>query len=167
MYIKLKQTGDTIVEVLIAIAVISVVLSGAYTVANKSSVKIRDAQERGEAQKFASEIVERLSNNAKNNSAAYTAPVASRYFCIVTTNNTPYLANHRIDMPAVLPAVDATTGYNLACNKQNNPVGYNSIIERSINLLNPTDFTIFNVYVRWPAPGGGFNEVKFVYRISQ
>lgn len=160
MYLKLKQTGDTIVEVLIAIAVVSAVLSGAYTIANKSSIQIRDAQERGEAQKFASEIVERLSSNAKNSPNIYTT--GTQRFCIVTSNNGTYSANDRIDISSPLPAVNApSTDYRSECNKQNNPVGYFSVIERDT-----VQNTKFNVYVRWAALGGGFNEVKFVYEVS-
>lgn len=57
----LKQTGDTIVEVLIAVVVVSVVLVGAYTISNASLRQIRISQERGEAQKIAAGQLERLS----------------------------------------------------------------------------------------------------------
>lgn len=160
MLVRFKQTGDTIIEVLIAIAIVGVVLAGAYTVANKSSIQIRDAQERGEAQKFAAEIVERLRNNAKNNPTAYTT--GSQRFCIVTTNNGGFNANDRIVILTALPVINApASAYQSACNKQNSPIGYNSIIER--NLSNPT---IFTVYVRWAALGGGFNEVRYEYGIE-
>ncbi len=56
----LKQTGDTIVEVLIAVVVVSVVLVGAYTISNASLRQIRISQERGEAQKIAAGHLERL-----------------------------------------------------------------------------------------------------------
>ncbi|MEI6480790.1 MAG: prepilin-type N-terminal cleavage/methylation domain-containing protein [Candidatus Saccharibacteria bacterium] len=49
----LNQAGDTIVEVLIAVVVVSVVLVGAYTISNASLRQIRMSQERTEAQKIA------------------------------------------------------------------------------------------------------------------
>lgn len=52
--------GDTIVEVLIAMAVVSLVLSGAYASSNRSAQATRTAQERGEATKFAESQVEQV-----------------------------------------------------------------------------------------------------------
>ncbi|HYF97318.1 MAG TPA: hypothetical protein VD947_04775 [Patescibacteria group bacterium] len=54
------RRGDTIVEVLIAVAVMSLVLAISYSLANKNSQFVRTAQERGEAQKYAEEQLERL-----------------------------------------------------------------------------------------------------------
>ena len=58
--IKLNTRGDTIVEVLIATAVVSIVLTGALTVSNSSLKQIRAAQERSEAQAYVQSIVESL-----------------------------------------------------------------------------------------------------------
>jgi len=60
MSLKLKQRGDTIVEVLIATAVVSLVLTGAMAVSNSSLKQIRAAQERSEAQAYAQSTVELL-----------------------------------------------------------------------------------------------------------
>lgn len=60
MSLKLKQRGDTIVEVLIATAVVSLVLTGAMAVSNNSLKQIRGAQERSEAQAYAQSTVELL-----------------------------------------------------------------------------------------------------------
>ena len=40
-----KQSGDTLVEVMIAVAIISSVLSGAFLVSQKSARAVRDSQE--------------------------------------------------------------------------------------------------------------------------
>lgn len=53
-----NSRGDTIVEVLIAIAIISLVLAGAYVSANRSAKATRTAQEHGEALKAAESQVE-------------------------------------------------------------------------------------------------------------
>ena len=60
MGLKLKQRGDTIVEVLIATAVVSLVLTGAMSISNSSLKQIRGAQERSEAQAYAQSTVELL-----------------------------------------------------------------------------------------------------------
>ena len=58
--IKVGNRGDTIVEVLIATAVVSIVLTGALAVSNNSLKQIRSAQERSEAQAYVQSIVESL-----------------------------------------------------------------------------------------------------------
>ncbi len=55
---KLNNRGDTIVEVLIATAVVSMILAGAFVSTNTSSNNTRSAQERGEALKLAETQVE-------------------------------------------------------------------------------------------------------------
>jgi prepilin-type N-terminal cleavage/methylation domain-containing protein len=57
---KLTNRGDTIVEVLVAIAIVSSVLAGAYASANRSSKVTRTAQERGEALKLAESQIEQV-----------------------------------------------------------------------------------------------------------
>ena len=54
----LNQVGDTMVEVLISMALVSMILGGAYVTSNKSLVSIRDAQEHVDALKLASAEVE-------------------------------------------------------------------------------------------------------------
>jgi hypothetical protein len=58
--IKLNTRGDTIVEVLIATAVVSIILTGALAVSNSSLKQVRSAQERSEAQAYVQSIVESL-----------------------------------------------------------------------------------------------------------
>ncbi len=57
---KLNQRGDTIVEVLISIAVVSLILSTAYALANRSSQAVRQSQERSEALQFSESQFEKL-----------------------------------------------------------------------------------------------------------
>ncbi|MDQ3123610.1 MAG: prepilin-type N-terminal cleavage/methylation domain-containing protein [bacterium] len=55
-----NQSGDTIVEVLIAVAIISMVLAVAYATMNRNIQTMRDNQERSEAAKLAQGQVEAL-----------------------------------------------------------------------------------------------------------
>lgn len=64
---QLTERGDTIVEVLIAIAIISSILSGAYIVVNKSLIAGREAQERGNALKLSEGQLERLKSLSSSN----------------------------------------------------------------------------------------------------
>lgn len=55
-----NQRGDTIAEVLICIAILSFILSISYGLANRSSLGIRQSQERSEAQKISEAQIESL-----------------------------------------------------------------------------------------------------------
>jgi prepilin-type N-terminal cleavage/methylation domain-containing protein len=68
-----NSRGDTIVEVLIAIAIVSLVLTSAYALTNKNVSSIQQVQEQGYAQKLAEQQVELLR-------AAATKPTATGCF---------------------------------------------------------------------------------------
>lgn len=55
-----RESGDTIVEVLIAIAVVSSVLAITYSIMNRNLLTMRDNQERTEAMKLAQGQIEAL-----------------------------------------------------------------------------------------------------------
>ncbi|HEX5456625.1 MAG TPA: hypothetical protein VFW77_04675 [Candidatus Saccharimonadales bacterium] len=57
-----NKKGDTIVEVLIGIAVLGLVLSISYSLANRNTQYIQQSQERGEAQKISEAQLELLRN---------------------------------------------------------------------------------------------------------
>ncbi len=83
MLIRRAQSGDTIVEVLIATAVVGILLTGSFAVANRSSQVIRSAQERTEAQKITTRMLERL----KSYAVVVSAPLPTTgAFCINDTN---------------------------------------------------------------------------------
>ncbi len=63
---KLKQTGDTIVEVLICLAIVSGGLTISYGTARRSLYQIRDAQERGEMLSLGQTELELLKNELNN-----------------------------------------------------------------------------------------------------
>lgn len=54
------ESGDTIVEVLVAIVIVATILGGAYATANRSLLATRESQERGEALTLAEGQVEAL-----------------------------------------------------------------------------------------------------------
>jgi prepilin-type N-terminal cleavage/methylation domain-containing protein len=58
--IKRQQAGDTIVEVLIAIAIISTVLTGAFLVSRSSLKHVRESEEHGQALNLVQGQVEQL-----------------------------------------------------------------------------------------------------------
>ncbi len=60
------QRGDTIVEVLICVLIVSVVLGGAYTTTRQSSNGVRGSQEHAEALKLIQSQIEQLRTGASN-----------------------------------------------------------------------------------------------------
>lgn len=91
-----SQTGDTIIEVLISICILSVILAGSYVVANHSLQTGIDAAQRSEALALAQKQVEYIKYAANDSTAptnllsAY-EPSTNAPFCIVGTDplNTP------------------------------------------------------------------------------
>lgn len=81
---KLSERGDTIVEVLIAIAVISMILGGAFIMTNRSLQGTRDAQERVNATKLVEGQVEHLKNIAATNSTQLFGAGVPASYCITT-----------------------------------------------------------------------------------
>jgi Tfp pilus assembly protein PilV len=62
-----QQAGETIVEVLISILVISVALSGAFAISNRSQKTVQANQERYQAQILANSQADLLKNYVSNN----------------------------------------------------------------------------------------------------
>jgi Tfp pilus assembly protein PilV len=82
----LNQRGDTIVEVLISIAIVSMILGGAYVMTNRSLQATRGAQERSNALKVVEaqlETLKSIAGGANTNLVMGPNPPAS--FCIVPT----------------------------------------------------------------------------------
>lgn len=78
------QRGDTIVEVLISIAVVSLILGGAYVTTQRSLLASRAAQERGNALKLAEGQLEQLKNIATSSGAGTLfGSATSGTFCVV------------------------------------------------------------------------------------
>lgn len=156
--------GDTIVEVMIAVAVISLVLAGAYTMTTFNLNSSRDAQERVNAIKVAESQVESL----KEVIALYPSRVfgssAPATFCvtsslaIVSTNNT---------MSGDAQCRRGTQGQVTTAE----PSFRTAITLGSRNASDAT-YGQFTVYVRWNSFNGRDgssatidDNVRFMYRI--
>jgi type II secretory pathway pseudopilin PulG len=69
MFVKLNNKGDTIIEVMLSLAVLGALITSAYTIASRSLNGIRISQERSEATKIAEGQLEVIRNgfvNARN-----------------------------------------------------------------------------------------------------
>lgn len=134
---RLNCRGDTIVEVLIAITIISAVLGGAYVSANQSLSTSRQSQERGEALKLVEGQVERLkSHGASDTSPVYSGPLQ---FCIDDSNN--YQAG--------------------TCSGPSSGVDYTLYIDRD-----SSNSRLFTATAEWDKVGGGSTEqLRIIYKM--
>ncbi|TXG78186.1 prepilin-type N-terminal cleavage/methylation domain-containing protein [Patescibacteria group bacterium] len=154
---RLDRRGDTIVEVLIAIVVVSVILTGAFVSARRSQSGIRQTQERVEALKVAEGQMERIRVAAKSGAGAavYTTP---HTFCVAGNDNAkvsagtlPQLSTDNFANVSVHPAECSST-----------PTG---VTFHTVTQLDPSDNT-FTVTTRWDGVGGiGKQEVQLFARI--
>jgi prepilin-type N-terminal cleavage/methylation domain-containing protein len=83
---KRRERGDTIVEVLIVIAVVSLILGGAYVTTNRSLQATRSAQERSIALKLAETQLERLKGLVETSPTLIFGATAPTTFCISNTS---------------------------------------------------------------------------------
>lgn len=143
----LGSRGDTIVEVLLAIAVASAVLGGAYVSANRSLNGTRQAQERAEAVKFVEGQLERLKEVAKTDTTVFNTP--PNPFCITETSTPSGVQLNRV--------VSGDPG----C-RQGTDGRYALQIQRDTS----GGTTTFTASARWDrVGGGGQDQVILVYRM--
>ena len=146
-----QQKGDTIVEVLIAVAVVTSVLAIAYATMNQNLRTMRDNQERTEAAKLAQGQVEAL-KAAWATSTGRTA--------ITTARSGPFCMNGSTAPSTGAGTVttdfmtDNLNGYNVLCTS--------SFYRLGIRYSAGT----YTVTTRWHQLGGERGEVVLAYRLE-
>lgn len=133
------QRGDTIVEVLIAIAVISAVLAGAFTVTQRSSQAVRSSQERGEMLHLLQGQVEGVRALALAPGGENSPVYSSAAFCI---NNS---GQH--------------TPAGTACN-----FGTDNRYRVTVNYDSTSDVFTFNG--QWDGPNGNPQSARLLYKLE-
>lgn len=139
------ETGDTIIEVLIAIAVVSSVLAITYATMNRNLLLTRASQERTEAAKLAQGQIESLRQ--------YGAAVApSGSFCFKSDGSVENVAT---GSPTVALSDDDWANYTDQC----------TVDELYHLAVTTEDSKTFKLYVRWDrVTGKSRDEVRMVYR---
>ncbi len=152
------QAGDTIVEVLIAAAIVSSVLIGAFSVATRSTNAVRDSQEHSEMAQLLQGQVEGVRKLALAETSDSTgvfsvsSSASPKHFCIDSGGNK---ADQTLsNLPAL--DVDNFSGYE-PCNKLQGL--YNITITYSDSTK------VFTFTGRWDRIGGNKNEEQMSYRI--
>ncbi|MCA9334189.1 hypothetical protein KC963_04025 [Candidatus Saccharibacteria bacterium] len=159
---RLTQVGDTIIEVMIAVAVLGTVIGGVYSVASRSLRSARQSQERSEALKYTESQIEQLKKLAIDNPAVFNA---NRVFCIDGTTvvqfgetSIPPLAD---DDFGVYPDGGQAGG---SCIKDGL---YHVAIQATPTGGGNGNGAFFTVVTRWDRFGGGRDEVKMLYRMYE
>lgn len=148
-----SERGDTIIEVLLAIAVVSSVLGIAYSIMNRNILTLRDNQERTQAAKLAEGQIERLKHVWNTDQASIISQGANA-FCINGTTVTDLAGAS----PTATPETDNFGNYAGGCRFDN----FFNVGIRFNNAANS-----FTVFVRWDRVGGGQRgQVVLVYRVS-
>lgn len=174
MFIKSNNRGDTIVEVIVCIAVISLILSAAYSISTRSLNGMRIAQERGEALKVAEGQMEML----------------RKKFSLITSPSDPSLADLATDMGPpplptatcikpdlsvvrfTLPGNDIMKTDNYAASAPDCIVNdrYNIALQSQVSLPAPPLHTqveiIMWINVIWERSGGGVEKLTMVYKAT-
>lgn len=154
-----NQRGDTIMEVLIAVAVLSLVLSAAFALANQSSQANTQAGERSESAKITESQIEQLKSFI-GESAAPVIP-ADGYFCMyqetVGAGPQKVLKTKAVSSSAI--TADDFNAYPVECKSPTVPGEfYNTYIQKVGNT--------YTAHTRWyAASGNGVDETTMVYRV--
>lgn len=149
--------GDTIIEVLLSMTVLSLILSASYTLANRNSQSLRQSQERSEGLKVAEAQLEALKVFLANPGAALPAN-ASTPFCM--SGGTAVQDAGFSSVPAN-PQSDPLNNYPAACKVSGEGAEqrYNIVIQR------PSANT-FAATVRWVRTNGqGIEQAQVFYRV--
>lgn len=142
---KLSDRGDTIVEVLISIGVISLILGAAFVMTNRSLQGTRQSQERVNAVKLVESQIERIKYFAATDSDAIFNPPTSP-FCISNTNT----------------VVDAA---NAACavSTDGAPTTQDPVFHLSISRSG----NVFTVINRWDNVRGAQDKLEMKYKVYE
>jgi type II secretory pathway pseudopilin PulG len=116
---KLQERGDTIVEVLISIAVVSLVLGGAYVTTNTSLRSTRAAQEQGDALKLVEGQLEQIKGYLNDGTRSVTSMPTSD-FCMKNGTTASPLSQCKINADGSTASAAAQPAYQLNINRSGN-----------------------------------------------
>ncbi len=141
------KRGDTIVEVLLAIAIVSAVLAGAYVTTNRSLRVGRDAQEASEALELAEGQIERIKSLSAQpivGKDIYSPSLAG--FCITSSLEIVTISN--------LAAIDS---YDVKCKSSFYSIGVEKITDKR-----------YVARVQWPGIiNNETRKIELVYRVQE
>lgn len=154
---KLTNRGDTIIEVMISLTVLSLVLGASYASVNNSLKIGRDAEERSQATKLAASQVE-LIKFRLSSSLVDLAIINSSPFCMRSDGSGPAVLSA---VPPADPNADDLSAYPVECQEGLYSIG----VVATLNPGGAANVTEYHVTVRWASIIQGTNQVEFYYRM--
>jgi prepilin-type N-terminal cleavage/methylation domain-containing protein len=144
---KLGQTGDTIIEVMVVLAILGLAISISYATANRSLLNARQAQENSEATELIQSQIEALRTLTQAGDTPNIFSPALQNYCLVPTGTAPNITY--------------TNASGSSCAMGSVAYQINITYTNS-----PTD--TFTVTAVWPdVLGDGNDTVTTVYRLHQ
>lgn len=134
-----RQSGDTIVEVMIAIAVVSTILVTAYATTNKNVISTQDAQEHSQALQLVQSQVELLRSN----------PAGVGIFC------------YYIDSVTHITASYLSTNAKCSVDGSGQPTVQEPVYNLSVS---GSAATVYQVNAAWTSASGTKANVTMYYR---
>jgi prepilin-type N-terminal cleavage/methylation domain-containing protein len=149
---KLLQRGDTLIEVMISMAIVSLILGGAFATTRRSQTAVRNSQEHAEALKLIESQFEQLRANAVSPSPqVFTQGVP---FCMY--GNAPISS---VVPPGSLDCVQDSSGA---------PTTKQPAYQMSVTRASSNGGYLFTVQASWAsATGKGQSGESMVYRLYQ
>lgn len=142
---RLGEAGDTLVEVLMAIAVLGLALAGAFVTTNHSLLATRGSQERENGMKLVESQLEQVKNLALTNPNAVFGTGVPASFCVNSSG-----------------AVVASTNAGCAMNAS----GVATTVEPVYHLSITQDDNTFTIVNRWTDVSGRQQDsVQMAYRV--
>jgi type II secretory pathway pseudopilin PulG len=150
---RLQQAGDTIVEVMIAIAVVSAVLAGAFITTNQTVKNVQQAHEHEEALGLLQAQVERLKVVTQDTALAPPIFAANSPFCLDGSNAKIDIAGSTL--PAASYPNQCTFGQD-----NRYKIGIVQLRDGSGAHNN-----VFSAHASWEGPTGATEQVNLLYRL--
>jgi type II secretory pathway pseudopilin PulG len=166
---NLRQRGDTIVEVLLCIAIVGAVIAGAYALASNSlqegisASAHTQAIKRAEAQIEALKYRQIVSSSHAADWAKFTTDVVGKHFCLNASGTNP------ADAATWFPIINQGSPANLKVGATNYAAGCavddNRFFVDITTASTPSTRLTYLVVVRWETPGGGpLSQTQLYYR---
>jgi type II secretory pathway pseudopilin PulG len=148
---RLSQAGDTIIEVLICIGVVSLILGGAFVTTRNSQIGVRDSQEHAEALKLVESQIEQLRADAAGDGK-------------IIAFGTPFCMYNQEPVDAATAPTSADCVQNNADQPTTNQPAYHLTVDRA----NSNGGYLFTVQAWWfSVTGNGKAQESMVYRLYQ
>jgi type II secretory pathway pseudopilin PulG len=152
-----NQKGDTIVEVLISITVVSAVLGSAYAVVNRTSKNAQQAREHSQALKVAESQLEVLKA-----SSASSLPIEQ--FCFKESDKKPLKINTSANALTDPTVPASAASYEAEC-KYADADGSAATADRYWVAFTKNASDTYKIHVKWDGIIGSVDSVELAYKV--